>query len=220
MGACTMGSRRLLLVGTVVLGLSRIASAQSPTYGVGRAPTAEEVRAWDIAISPTGKELPPGHGTAKDGAQVYVQKGCAGCHGPAGSGGRAPTLIKRQQSAPANAAAANPAPAPGAMAGMQMGTPCLAPCVNDSNVMALHSPFATVMWDYINRGMPINKEGTLTPDEVYSLVAFLLYKNGVIKEDAVMDEQSLPKIQMPNREGFALPADEYKHGMPRLQGYP
>ena len=106
------------------------------------------------------------------------------------------------------------------MAGMQMAPPCLAPCVNDSNVMALHSPFATVMWDYINRGMPINKEGTLTPDEVYSLVAFLLSKNGVIKEDDVLDAQSLPKIQMPNRNGFALPADEWKHGMPRLRGYP
>jgi S-disulfanyl-L-cysteine oxidoreductase SoxD len=218
MGACTMGSHKLLLVGVVVLGLSMIGSAQSPTYGVGRAPTAEEIRAWDIAISPTGKELPPGHGTAKEGAQLYVQKGCAGCHGPTGSGGRAPTLIRRQ-GAPPNAALTNSAPAPGGMAGMQM-TPCLQPCVNDGNVMALHSPYATVMWDYINRGMPINREGTLTPDEVYSLVAFLLSKNGVIKEDEVLDAQSLPKVQMPNRNGFALPAEEWKHGMPRLQGYP
>ena len=98
---------------------------------------------------------------------------------------------------------------------MQMA-PCLAPCVNDSNVMALHSPYATVMWDYINRGMPINKEGTLTPDEVYSLVAFLLYKNGVIKEDDVLDAQSLPKVQMPNRDGFALPP-EWKHAA--LRGF-
>jgi mono/diheme cytochrome c family protein len=220
MGACTMGSHRPLLVVMVALGLSQTGSAQSPTYGVGRAPTAEEIRAWDIAISPTGKELPPGHGTATEGAQVYVQKGCAGCHGPTGSGGRAPTLIKRQ-GASSNAAVANPAPPamPG-MPGMQMGAPCLQPCVNDANVMALHSPYATVMWDYINRGMPINKEGTLTPDEVYSLVAFLLYKNGVIKEDEVLDAQSLPKVTMPNRNGFALPAEPYKHGMPRLQGYP
>jgi hypothetical protein len=219
MGACTMALRRLPLVVMVALGLSQIGSAQSPTYGVGRAPTAEEIRAWDIAISPTGTELPPGHGTANDGAQIYVQKGCAGCHGPTGSGGRAPTLIRRQ-GAPTNAARTNSAPAPAGMAGMQMGTPCLAPCVNDGNVMALHSPYATVMWDYINRGMPINKEGTLTPDEVYSLVAFLLYKNGVIKEDDVLDAQSLPKVTMPNHGGFALPAEPYKHGMPRLQGYP
>jgi hypothetical protein len=97
--------------------------------------------------------------------------------------------------------------------------PCLAPCVNDNNVMALHSPFATVMWDYINRGMPLGKEGTLKPDEVYALTAFLFYKNGVIQEDAVMDAQSLPKVAMPNRQGFALPP-EWKSKTPRLQGYP
>ena len=106
------------------------------------------------------------------------------------------------------------------MAGMQMGPPCLAPCVNDNNVMGIHAPYATVMWDYINRGMPINKEGTLTPDEVYSLVAFLLSKNGVIKEDEVLDAQSLPKVKMPHPDGFALPAEEWKHGKPRLTGYP
>jgi S-disulfanyl-L-cysteine oxidoreductase SoxD len=61
-------------------------------------------------------------------------------------------------------------------------------------VMALHSPFATVIWDYINRGMPIGKEGTLQPDEVYALTAFLLFKNGVIKEDDVMDAHSVPQV--------------------------
>ena len=63
------------------------ALAQGPTYGVGRTPTAEEIRALDISIGPTGEELPPGHGTAKEGAQVYRAKGCAGCHGAAGIGG-------------------------------------------------------------------------------------------------------------------------------------
>ena len=98
--------------------------------------------------------------------------------------------------------------------------PCLVPCVNDNNVMALHSPFATVMWDYINRAMPIGKEGTLQPDQVYSLTAFLLYKNGVIREDDVMDAQRLPAVAMPNRNGFALPPEEWKPGKPRLQDYP
>ncbi len=97
--------------------------------------------------------------------------------------------------------------------------PCLAPCVNDSNAMAIHSPFATTIWDYIHRGMPLGKEGSLKPDEVYSLTAFLLYKNGVIKEDEVMNARSLPKVKMPNRNGFALPP-EWKPGTPRLQGYP
>ena len=97
--------------------------------------------------------------------------------------------------------------------------PCLAPCVNDANAMAIHSPFATTIWDYINRGMPLGKEGSLSPNEVYALTAFLLYKNDVIKEDEVMDAQSLPKVKMPNQHGFALPP-EWKHGEPRLQGYP
>jgi hypothetical protein len=200
MEAFTMGLPRLLLV-TAVLGLSQTAWAQSPTYGVGRTPTAEEIRAWDIAISPTGKELPPGHGTAKEGGVLYVRKGCAGCHGAAGSGAHAPTLISRKD--------------------VHSAAPvfCLAPCVNDSNTMGVHSPFATTIWDYIHRGMPLGKEGSLTPDEVYSLTAFLLYKSGIIQENDVMDDQSLPKVKMPNREGFALPP-EWKHGTPRLQGYP
>ncbi len=86
-------------------------------------------------------------------------------------------------------------------------------------IMALRSPFSVTMWDYISRGMPLNREGTLSPNEVYSLVAFLLSKNGVIQEDEVMDAQSLPKVKMPNRDGFATPP-EWKHATPRLQGYP
>ncbi len=87
--------------------------------------------------------------------------------------------------------------------------------------MGIYSPYATTIWDYINRGMPFGKEGTLTPNEVYALTAFLLYKNGVIPEDQngvipedqVVDAQSLPQIKMPNRDGYVLP--DWKHGMPR-----
>ena len=196
-----MGFRKLILLLVMILGICQIGAAQSPTYSLGRTPSAEEIRAWDISISPEGKELPPGRGTAKEGAQLYVQKGCAGCHGRTGSGGQAPTLIRGD------------ATARGSM-------PCLSPCVNANNVMALHSPFATVMWDYINRGMPLGKEGTLKPDEVYALTAFLFYRNGVIQENDVMDAQSLPKVAMPNRRGFALPLEEWKAATPRLQGYP
>jgi cytochrome c len=196
-----MGLPRLLLV-TAVLGICQTGWTQSPTYGLGRAPKAEEIRAWDIAISPTGKELPAGHGTAKEGETLYVRKGCAGCHGAKGSsGGHSPTLISNKEAHTA-----------GSM-------PCLAPCVNDLNTMSVHSPFATTLLDYINRGMPLGKEGSLTPNEVYAITAFLLNKNGVIGEDEVLDQQSLPKVKMPNRDGFALPP-EWKHGEPRLQGYP
>ena len=79
--------------------------------------------------------------------------------------------------------------------------------------MATHSPYATTIWDYINRGMPFLQEGTLKPNEVYALTAFLLYENGVIQEDDVLDAQTLPQIKMPNRDGYAIP--ECKPGMPR-----
>ena len=197
MGACTMGLRRLLLVmGIVIPLLCELGWAQSPTYGLGKTPTPEEIRAWDIAISPAGQELPPGSGSAKEGAPLYAQK-CASCHGATGSGGRAPQLIKSE----------NTTPAPG------KEPPCLSPCIRGANVMGIHSPYATTIWDYINRGMPFGKEGTLKPDEVYALTAFLLYKNGVIPEDQVVDAQSLPQIKMPNRDGYVLP--EWKHGTPR-----
>jgi len=199
-----MALRRFLLtaagIGAAVLGICGTAWTQSPNYGVGRAPTAAETRAWDISISKDGKELPAGQGTAKEGAAIYARK-CAGCHGANGtSGGRAPTLIRSKD--------AQPMPS----------MPCLTPCVNDANAIAVHSPYATVIWDYINRGMPLGKEGSLTPNEVYALTAFLLYRNDVIKEDEVMSAQSLPKVNMPNRNGFAVAI--WEHAQPRLQGYP
>lgn len=198
-----MGMRRLLLPVTGLGFLGVLGWAQGPTYHFGRTPTAEEIRAWDISISPTGKELPAGRGTAKEGAQLYVRKGCAGCHGAGGEGGKAPTLIVKK-GAPVM---------PGIMPGMDMG-------IQPPGLMAVSAPYATVMWDYISRGMPIGREGTLVPNEVYALTAFLLYKNEVIKsEDQVLDAQSLPKIQMPGREGVQ-PPPEWKHGTPRLQNYP
>ena len=89
-----MRSFRLFLP-VIALVVCHAAWAQSPTYGLGKTPTEDEIRAWDISISPTGKELPPGHGTAKEGAQTYTQK-CSICHGTTGSEGPAPMLIKRQ----------------------------------------------------------------------------------------------------------------------------
>jgi cytochrome c len=188
--------RFVVLALGITVGLCRIELAQSPTYGLGKTPTEDEIRAWDIAISPDGKELPPGNGTAKEGAPLYAQK-CATCHGANGYEGRAPQLIKIDP-------AAGPA---------KQQPPCLSPCIRGGNVMALHSPYATTIWDYINRGMPFGKEGSLKPNEVYAITAYLLYKNGVIPEDQVMDAKSLPQVKMPNKDGYVLP--EWKHGMPR-----
>ena len=173
--------------------MSASALAQGPTYGLGRTPTAEEIRAWDISIGPTGEELPPGRGTAKEGALVYRRQGCAGCHGATGLGGSAPILKSKDPTNP-NVWARG-------------------------RILALRSPYATTVWDYINRAMPLNREGTLTPDEVYALTAFLLNINGVVSEDEVLDAQSLPKVKMPIGDQYAsLP--EWKPRTKRLSGYP
>jgi mono/diheme cytochrome c family protein len=166
--------------------------AQSPTYGVGRTPTAEELRAWDISIGPTGEELPPGRGTSKEGAQIYRAK-CAGCHGATGIGGSAP-ILKSKESKDKELWARG-------------------------RILPLRAPFATEVWDYLNRAMPLNREGTLTPDEVYSLTAFLLFINDVIPEDEVIDAQSLPKVKMPIGDAYA-PLPDWKPRTPRLKGYP
>src|SRR5437588_611061 len=192
-----MDSRKLLLIFVAfiaMLALCLVAVAQSPTYGLGKTPSTEEIRSWDIAISPDGKELPQGSGSAKEGSELYGQK-CAACHGKSGYEGRAPQLIK------ADPAAAAKLP------------PCLSPCIRGGNVMAIHSPYAPTLWDYINRGMPFGKEGSLKSDEVYAITAFLLAKNGIIPEDQVVDAKSLPQIKMPNHDGYVLP--DYKPRSPR-----
>ena len=184
--------RSLSLLSFVLL-MTVAAVAQSPTYGVGRTPTPEEIRALDISIGPTGEELPPGHGTAKEGAQLYRAKGCAGCHGATGIEGKAPILKSK------------------ARPDVELWA--------RGRILPLRSPFATTVWDYINRAMPLNREGTLTADEVYSLTAFLLYINGVIPEDEVLDAKRLPRVKMPIGDAYAsLP--EWKPRTPRLKGYP
>jgi S-disulfanyl-L-cysteine oxidoreductase SoxD len=186
----------LLRVLPLALLMAVSAQAQSRTYGVGRTPTAEELRAWDISIGPTGEELPPGRGTAKEGAQVYRAKGCAGCHGATGIEGKAPILKSKA-----------------------------GPAGSDVDIWArerilpLRAPFATTVWDYINRAMPLNREGTLTHDEVYALTAFLLNINGVIPEDEVIDAKSLPKVKMPIGNRYA-PLPDWKPRTQRLKGYP
>jgi mono/diheme cytochrome c family protein len=189
MGASPMALLRVLAC-ALLMGATVLAQSQ---YGVGRTPTAEEIRAWDISIGPTGEELPQGRGTVREGAQLYRTKGCAGCHGATGLEGKAPILKSKN--------AANP------------------DVWARGRILPMRAPFATVVWDYINRGMPLNREGTLTADEVYALTAYLLFINDVIAEDVVLDPQSLPKVKMPIGNDYAsLP--EWKPRTPRLKGYP
>lgn len=182
----------LLRFAAVALLVASPAFAQ--TYGIGRTPSADELRRLDISIGPTGEELPDGRGTVKEGATLFQRKGCVACHGKEGTGG-------------------GPAPALQSKKGPDV------PIWQRERILPLTAPFATTVWDYIHRAMPVGSEGTLTPDEVYSLTAYLLYLNKVIPEDEVLDRQSLPKVRMPiGNEYGRLP--DWKHGTPRLQGYP
>src|SRR3984885_1484669 len=168
--------------------------AQKPSYkNVGRAPTKQEIEAVDISIGPDGKGLPAGHGTAKEGAPIFAEK-CMVCHGVDAEGGKIGPQLAADKAAHDTLTTLKPV-----------------------RVVADYWPYATMIWDYIHRAMPRNQAGTLAPNEVYALTAFILYKSGIIQEGDVLDAKSLPKVQMPNRNGF-VPAkfedipDEHKRG--------
>ena len=186
-----MGSLRLV---AIALLLASPAFAQSQTYGVGRATTAEELTRLDISIGPAGDELPAGRGTPAEGEKLFSSKGCIACHGKAGAGG-------------------GPAPALQSKKGPEV------PIWERGRILPLSAPFATTVWDYIHRAMPVGAEGSLKPDEVYALTAYLLFVNKIVPEDTVLDKESLPKVKMPIGDDYArLP--EWKPGTPRLTGYP
>lgn len=177
----------------ILAAASAAALAQAPDYpNIGRAPTPEEIQAWDISIGQSGKELPPGKGTAKEGAAIYAKR-CAACHGADLQGGvaAAPRLQGGQGTLTSNAV---------------------------KRSIGSYWPFPTTIWDYINRAMPPTQRGSLTPDDVYALTAFLLFKNDIIKETDVMDAASLPKVHMPNRENFIPLQPEWKKDQKRPYG--
>src|SRR5213594_4439714 len=176
-----------LLAALIILSAWAAALAQGRTYQLGTTPTEEEIKTRDIAISPDGKELPPGSGTAKEGATVFAQK-CAACHGREGNGGLTRGIVPLGN--------AKPVKLPVSLV-----------------------PYATTVWDFINRAMPQSKPGSLTPDEVYAATAYVLYRNEVIKETDVLDAKSLPKVRMPNRDNFLPAQPEWDPSAKRPFGY-
>jgi S-disulfanyl-L-cysteine oxidoreductase SoxD len=166
-----------LLASLIILAAPATGLAQSK-LNVGKPLSQEEIKSFDYMIGPEGQQLPEGHGTAKEGAVVFAKR-CEVCHGKNGQNG----VLRR----------------------LVIGTPGHPHTGNfneaDKDGVSYY-PNATIAWDYINRAMPVPKPGSLTHDEVYALVAFLLYQNGIINEGDVMDSKTLPKVQMPNRDGF------------------
>lgn len=148
--------------------------AQPPKYGVGHTPSPEEIRQWDISIAPDGTGLPEGSGTAAAGREVYVNR-CAQCHGEKGEGRDSVALAGGQGTLK------NPKP---------------------QRTVGSYWPYATTIWDYVNRAMPFKNPGMLSRDQVYAVTAYVLFLNGIVGENDVMDARSLPKVRMPNRNGF------------------
>lgn len=150
-----------------------------PVLDFGRLATPGEIRAWDIAISPDGTGLPPGSGTATQGAVLYRQK-CAMCHGATGTEGPAERLVGRD-------------PRQGFPFGQD---PSLVRTIGN------YWPYATTLYDYIHRAMPLNAPGSLEPDDVYAAVAWLLWRNEIIADTLVINAQTLPRVVMPARNRF------------------
>lgn len=144
------------------------------TYGLGRAASADEVKAWDITIGPEGVELPDGAGSAIEGAQVYEVR-CKECHGDQGIGGDHAALIGEPEQ-------------------LKQAPPI--------KTVGSFWPYATTLFDYTRRAMPFEDPGTLTDDQTYAVTAYVLHLNGIIGEAEVMDRESLPRVEMPNRHGF------------------
>src|SRR5215472_4170956 len=171
-----MSMRKIFVAAAPALHLalaSPVAAQQSPNLGKPISP--EDLASWDISIGPDGVGLPPGSGTVKQGEAVFVAK-CQACHGEKGAGTPNDRLVGGQGSLPGER-----------------------PPVK---TIGSYWPFATTLFDYIRRAMPFNESKSLTNDELYGVVAYLLNLNGVIQESEVMNAQSLPKVVMPNRDGF------------------
>jgi len=167
--------------------LVSMAQSLPKRYGLGQPAPADLIAAWDIAVTPDGKGLPPGKGTPAEGAVIYAAQ-CASCHGANGEGGTADVLV-------------GPEPKEFAPFGPQYEK-----SRGDGKdvpfTIGNYWPYATTIFDYIRRAMPPSAAGSLKADQVYSLTAFLLAKNGIIGDTAVIDAKTLPAVIMPARNRF------------------
>ena len=171
-------STRKRLVAVAAAALSACAaqptSAPSKAPAFGESVSAAEIARWDISIPPSGEGLPAGSGTAKQGEAVYVAQ-CQACHGPKGVGKPADPLV-------------------GGSGTLATGKPL--------RTVGSYWPYATTLFDYTRRAMPITRPLSLTNDEVYAVTAYVLYLNAIVGENAEMNAQTLPQVKMPNRDGF------------------
>lgn len=142
--------------------------------GLGQPLSIDEIAEISIHVFPDGSGLPPGRGTAAEGREIYERQ-CASCHGPNGTGGSAEELA-------------------GARNSLTDDPP--------DKTIGTYWPYATTLFDYIRRSMPLNAPRSLSVDQVYAVTAYLLFLNGIIGQDRALDEATLARIEMPNRNGF------------------
>jgi cytochrome c len=155
-------------------------TAASKRWDIGRTALPAEIAAWDQDVNPAGDGLPPGSGTHQTGAPVWAAK-CAVCHGASGEGNEQyPKLVGRE-------------PEAGFPFGRQL---------RYVRTVGNYWPHATTLYDYIRRAMPVTAPGSLTPDEIYGVVAWLLVENRIVPPDAVIDARTLPEVRMPARDKF------------------
>jgi cytochrome c len=149
-------------------------ASSAHAYDFGRPAMPDEIQLWDIDVRPDGKGLPDGSGTAAHGMAVYAEN-CEACHGPNGQGSIKDRLVGGQGTLASN---------------------------NPIKTVGSYWPYATTLFDYIRRAMPYQAPGSLSVDDTYAVTAYILSLNEILPADGKLDKDSLPKIKMPNRDGF------------------
>jgi cytochrome c len=187
------GSFGLLEFALALLGFGMLVSitalAKGVRSGIGTPLTTQASAARSISVAPDGTGLPNSRGNARSGRPIYEAQ-CASCHGAKGEG-----------------LAGNP-PLAGGQGTLATDHPL--------KTVGSYWPYATTVWDYINRAMPYQNPGSLRADEVYAVTAYVLYLNGIVRETQVLDKASLPQVRMPNRDGF-IEAERPDHASVPLQ---
>jgi len=177
--------KKLTLGGCCVIALSlgiatavEAGSNYGHKYDFGTPASAADIAKVDIDVMPDGRGAPPGQGTYAEGKKVYADK-CAACHGA-------------DMAKPVKGTGA--APLRGGRDTLTSGKP--------KKTVESYWPYATTLFDYTKRAMPFNDPGSMTDNEIYAVVAYILAEGNVISKDAVMNAKTLPKVKMPNRDGF------------------
>ena len=190
-----LGLVKFLFLIMISLLISFSSHAENRKYNIGKLATKIEVAGWDIDVRPDGVGAPKGSGNAIDGEEIYVNR-CAACHGDFGEGvDRWPALVGGD----------------GTLASH-----------DPEKTTGSYWPYASTIFDYVYRSMPFGEAQTLTHDETYKIVAYLLNMNEIIDEDYVLSEKNIGNIKMPNASGFSLPdprpdVKKYKNGQPCMK---